>query len=88
MMYTYILVHQLFNPELNPICHLLALLGAHHILHVSGIWVKSWLSKLNLWPDSSVLPNNNIFVLSRGFLLEKIIVLHVPNKCVWNMVTK
>jgi len=24
---------------LNPICHLLALLGAHHILHVSGIRV-------------------------------------------------
>jgi len=22
------------NAELNPICHLLALLGAHHILHV------------------------------------------------------
>jgi len=28
------------NPELNPICHLLALLGAHHILHVSSIRVK------------------------------------------------
>ena len=24
------------NAELNPICHLLALLGAHHILHISG----------------------------------------------------
>jgi len=24
------------NAELNPICHLLALLGAHHILNVSG----------------------------------------------------
>jgi hypothetical protein len=39
-----------FNPlnaELNSICHLLALLGAHHILHVSRIRVKlpetSWL---------------------------------------------
>jgi len=29
------------NAELNPICHLLALLGAHHILHVSRIRVKS-----------------------------------------------
>jgi hypothetical protein len=32
-----------FNPlnaELNPICHLLALLGAHHILHVSRLKVK------------------------------------------------
>jgi len=29
------------NAELNPICHLLALLGAHHFLHVSGIKVNS-----------------------------------------------
>jgi len=33
-----------FNPlnaELNPICYLLALLGARHFLHVSRIRVKS-----------------------------------------------
>jgi hypothetical protein len=33
----------LLNPlsaELNPICHLLALLGVHHFLHVSRIRVK------------------------------------------------
>jgi hypothetical protein len=29
-----------FNAELNPICNLLALLGDHHILHVSRIRVK------------------------------------------------
>jgi hypothetical protein len=32
-----------FNPlnaELNPICHLLALLGAHHIFLVSGLRVN------------------------------------------------
>jgi len=32
-----------FNPlnaELNTICHSLALLGAHHILHVSGLRVN------------------------------------------------
>ena len=29
------------NPELNPICYLLALLRAHHFLHVSRIRVKS-----------------------------------------------
>jgi len=29
------------NAELNPICHRLALLGAHHILHVSRIRVNS-----------------------------------------------
>jgi len=28
------------SPELNPICYLLALLGAHHLLHVSRIRVK------------------------------------------------
>jgi len=28
------------NDELNPICHLLALLGAHHILHVRRVRVK------------------------------------------------
>ena len=28
------------NPELNPICYSLALLGAHHFLHVSRIRVK------------------------------------------------
>ena len=26
-----------FKTELNPICHLLALLGTHHILHVSRV---------------------------------------------------
>jgi len=30
----------LLNTKSNPICYLLALLGAHYILHVSGIWVK------------------------------------------------
>jgi hypothetical protein len=29
------------NAKLNPICHLLALLGAHHILHISRIRVNS-----------------------------------------------
>ena len=34
------LVFNPLNVQLNPICHLLALLGAHHILHVSRIRVK------------------------------------------------
>jgi len=37
------LMHHQFNPlkpELNPICYLLALLGAHHFLHVSRMRVK------------------------------------------------
>jgi len=28
------------HDKLNPICNLMALLGAHHILHVGGIMVK------------------------------------------------
>ena len=48
-MYFNVNFNVLFNPlnaELNPICHLLALLGAHHILHVSRIRVK--LIKMHL----------------------------------------
>jgi len=40
-----------FNPlnaKLNPICHLLALLGGHHILYVSRVRVKFTLIGLNL----------------------------------------
>ena len=33
------------NAELNPICHLLTLLGAHHIFHVSRIRVKATLKE-------------------------------------------
>ena len=39
----------IINPlkaELNPICFLLALLGAHHFLHVSRIRVKSLTLRL------------------------------------------
>ena len=43
--YSYVNIgrYYLFNPlnaELNPICHLLALLGTHHILHISRIRVN------------------------------------------------
>ena len=34
------------NAELNPICYLLALLGAHHFLYVSRIRVKSLTLRL------------------------------------------
>ena len=36
-----------FNAGLNPICHLLALLAAHHILHVSRVRVKGHFNPLN-----------------------------------------
>jgi len=34
------------NTELNPIYHLLALLGAHHIIHISRIRVNSYLKSV------------------------------------------
>ena len=34
------------NAELNPICNLLALLGAHHILHISRVRVKKGKGKV------------------------------------------
>ena len=58
-----------FNPlnaELNPVCHLLALLGAHHILHVGRIRVNSafkglkipYRSTVSLFRDRSVRRDN------------------------------
>jgi len=46
------------NPELNPMCSLLALLGAHHFLHVSRIRVKSLtlrrlMSYIYIWSTHS-----------------------------------
>jgi hypothetical protein len=35
------------HAEVNPICHLLALLGAHHISHVSSVRVKYVTMKKN-----------------------------------------
>jgi len=42
-------IHNLINPlnaELNPICYLLGLLGAHHFHHISRIRVKSLILRL------------------------------------------
>ena len=43
---TYTTTFNPLKPELNPICYLLALLGAHHFLHVSRIRVKLLTFKL------------------------------------------
>ena len=37
------------NAELNPICRLLALLGAHHILHTSRVRVNKFVQFWNLY---------------------------------------
>jgi len=42
-----VLSFNLLNVELSPICHLLALLGAHHIFHVSGIRVNVGIESIN-----------------------------------------
>jgi len=43
---TFVVLINPLNPELNSICYLLALLGAHHFLHVSRIRVKSLTLRL------------------------------------------
>ena len=47
------------NAELNPICHLLALLGAHHILHVSRVRV-----------DKTICPHNKNTELPNFYILD------------------
>jgi hypothetical protein len=49
------------NAKLNPICHLLALLGAHPILHVSRIRVKC------LWPISLWAVSRELLIVSGKF---------------------
>jgi len=43
LMEYYVIINSL-NAELNPTCHFLALLVAHHILHVSSIRVNSYIN--------------------------------------------
>jgi hypothetical protein len=43
-----------FNAELNPTCHLLAILRAHHIIHVSRIRVNT--AKQLLCPTGKYVP--------------------------------
>jgi hypothetical protein len=47
------------NAKLNPICHLLALLGTHTIFHVSRIRDKvqrfSWFGQINRTPETSIV---------------------------------
>jgi len=54
------------NAELNPICHLLALLGAHHILHVSRIRVKE---RVDLYLYSPCGPSWLVLRLTLPFYL-------------------
>jgi len=64
------------NAKLNPICHLLALLGAHHILNVSRIMINlktgfnnnfitnsSYTKFLGVTMDNTLSWNNHIDLL-------------------------
>ena len=64
------------NAELNPIRHLLALVGARHIVHISRIRVNtttrahhhSFMSHINLVYASYLSPSGSILVLSSHLL--------------------
>jgi len=45
------------NAELNTVCHLLTLLGAHHILHVSRIRINAFITSLNFLSSFSKYKN-------------------------------
>jgi len=49
------------NTKLNPICHFLALLGAHPVLHVSKIRVKGHLLVVNTFLEGTVLNSLKTF---------------------------
>jgi len=69
----YILLHQylvlfLFNPlnaKLNPICHFLALLAAHPILHVRRIRVKLVYLLLRMYQAYFLFGRPRIHILAR-----------------------
>jgi len=83
-----------FNPlnaKLNPICHLLALLGAHPILHVSRIRVKlrfssilyslqigHTLSRYFLWLSTDV---PTPLVISRNHVTQMATKVTEPPRC-------
>jgi len=69
-----LLGQSIFNPlnaELNPICHLLALLGAHHILHISRIRVKNSL-KLSWFPYtySALWPSAEMVFVRQAYAVD------------------
>jgi len=48
------------NDQLNPIFHLLALLGAHHIFHVSGLRVKLISIMKCMWAWIYISSNSSV----------------------------
>ena len=51
------------NAELNRICHLLALLGAHHIFHVNGLRVNTSIYAVTVsYPLNFIILYNYVIV--------------------------
>ena len=63
------------NAELNPIRHLLALVGAHHILHVSRVRVK--LEASMFWSEELRFTENIIFICSFPYGSENLAITAV-----------
>jgi hypothetical protein len=59
------------NAELNPICHLLALLLAHHILHVSRIRVNRTGQILPTSHLKGLDQQHFLVVQSNGLFIQK-----------------
>jgi hypothetical protein len=88
--------HSLFytlRAKLNPICHLLALLGAHHILHVSRTRIKGFdvvqVRSLLSWDTTQCwfIHSHRNFGKNFRFLLQDSRVFN-PWKCVREIVPK
>ena len=57
------------NTKLNPICHLLALLGARHILHVSRIRVKYVQIMWHLQTSIQLTIHSHLFIQKHEFFM-------------------
>jgi hypothetical protein len=51
------------NAELNPICHLLALLGAHHIFHASGLRVNTEMDIISIVVNLFLSHNSDSIII-------------------------
>ena len=65
------------NAELNPICHLLALLGAHPILHVSRTRVKKVCILLRPRKTFNLLTPNDVYSGRTVPLTSKCCILYI-----------
>jgi len=61
------------NAELNPICHLLALLGARHIFHVSGLRVNKESFSGQKYPIERYINAQACVCVSIGWGVNRII---------------